>query len=279
VAVGMSENKELRMRKVGLLAGVGRLPVEFARAASGMGIAVIAVVVAPGVDPELTLVAAKTYTISIGELSRIIETLKEENVQEVTMLGKVTKELLFSGAVVPDGRMQRLLVGLKDYNDDTLMLAFVRELAAEGIGVLDQTALIRALMPMPGVLTSRKPTTNEQEDMDYGYKMAKEIGGLDIGQTVVVKDRAVMAVEAIEGTDECIRRGARLARGGAVVAKVAKPNQDMRFDVPGVGPDTIRAMLEGEATALVIEAGKTLLAERDKVLSLANEHGITIVAK
>ncbi|MBP2654206.1 MAG: hypothetical protein H6Q73_1775 [Firmicutes bacterium] len=267
------------MRKVGLLAGVGRLPVEFARAASGMGIAVISVKLVPGVDEDLAAVSAKSYDISVGELERIITALKEEGVLEVTMLGKVTKELIFSGCAVADERMKRLLGGLKDYNDDTIMLAFVRELATEGIGVLDQTALIRALMPGPGILTNRGPTESEAEDMDYGFSMAKEIGALDIGQTVVVKDKAVMAVEAIEGTDACIRRGAKLSRGGAVVAKVAKPNQDMRFDVPGVGQDTIKAMIEGGATALAFEAGKTLLAERDKVISLANEHGITIVAK
>ncbi|MBP2645985.1 MAG: hypothetical protein H6Q75_1425 [Firmicutes bacterium] len=267
------------MRKVGLLAGVGRLPVEFARAASGMGITVVAIGLVPGVDEELSSVAAKSLTISLGEFDRILKTLKEEGVQEVTMLGKVTKELLFSGAIVPDDRLKRVLMGLKDYNDDTLMLAFVQELAKDGIGVVDQTALIQALMPAPGVLTKRQPTESEKNDMEYGYAMAKEIGALDIGQTVVVKDKAVMAVEAIEGTDACIRRGAKLARGGAVVAKVAKPNQDMRFDVPGLGPDTIKSMVEGGAVALVIEAGKTLLAERNKVILLADEHGITIVAK
>lgn len=267
------------MKIVGLLAGVGRLPVEFARAASGMGFTVIAVGVVPGVDPELAQVAAKFYSISAGELDKVLAALKAEGVQEVTMLGKVTKELMFSGGVALDSRMQRLLAGLKDHSDDTIMLAFVRELAAEGIGVLDQSALIRRLMPMPGVLTAKQPTDAELADMDFGFAMAKEIGGLDIGQTVVVKNKAVMAVEAIEGTDACIRRGAALGRGGVTVAKVAKPNQDMRFDIPSVGPDTLRAMIEGKAVALVIEAGKTLVVDREKVVQLADENGITVVAK
>lgn len=266
------------MKKIGLIAGVGRLPVEFARAARGMGFTVIAIGVVPGVEAELETAADKYYAISVGELERVLTTLKQEAVTEVTMLGKVTKELMFTSAVKLDIRMQKLLASLKDSSDDTIMMAFVRELAAEGIGVLDQTALIKALMPAPGILTKRQPTDAEKADMEFGYQMAKHIGGLDIGQTVVVKNRAVIAVEAIEGTDACIRRSGALSRGGAVVAKVAKPNQDMRFDVPGVGPATIQAMIEAGATALVMEAGRTLLVDKIKTVALAEEHGITIVS-
>ncbi|SDE98876.1 LpxI family protein [Sporolituus thermophilus] len=266
------------MKPIGLLAGVGRLPVEFARAARGMGFSVIAVAVTGGVDDELAAAAHKLYTISIGEVDKIIRTLKAEGVGEVTMLGKVTKELMFSGAVSLDERARRVLAGLKDNSDDTIMHAFVRELAAEGIGVLDQTAFIRSLMPAPGTLTKRQPTPAERADMEFGYAMARQIGGLDIGQTVVVKNKAVMAVEAIEGTDACIRRGGALGRGGVTVAKVAKPNQDMRFDVPAVGVGTLEAMIEAGATALVIEAGKTLVVDRERVVALADQHNITIVA-
>ncbi len=267
------------MKTIGLLAGVGRLPVEFARAASGMGFTVIAVGVVPGVDPELAGAAKKYHAVSVGELDRIIAILKEEGVGEVTMLGKVTKELMFTGAVRLDERARKLFAGLADNRDDTIMLAFVRELASEGIGVLDQTELIRALLPAPGLIARRAPTAEEDADMEFGMRMAKEIGALDIGQTVVVKNRAVLAVEAIEGTDACIRRGGQLGGGGAIVAKVAKPGQDVRFDVPTVGPDTIRAMIESEAVALVIEAGKTLLVDRDKVVALADENNIAIVAR
>lgn len=266
------------MKTIGLLAGVGRLPVEFARAARGMGFKVIAVGLLPGIDKELAAAADKFYAISVGELDKIITTLKAEEVSEVTMLGKVTKELMFAGEVKLDIRMQQLLAGLKDNSDDTIMLAFVREFAGEGIGVLDQTALIRALLPAPGLLSKRSPSDSERADMEFGFAMAKQIGGLDIGQTVVVKNLAVMAVEAIEGTDACIRRGGQLGRGGVVVAKVSKPNQDMRFDMPAVGPDTIAAMIEAKAAALVFEAGKTLLVDRQTVLRLAEEHSITIMA-
>lgn len=266
------------MQKIGLLAGIGRLPVEFARAARGMGFAVTVIAVVPGVDKELESAADKYYAISAGELDKILQVLKEEQVPQVTMIGKVTKELLFAGAVALDDRMKRLLMGLPDQSDDTIMLALVREMASVGIGVLDQTALIRKLMPAPGVLTKREPTATEKADMEFGFAMARAIGGLDIGQTVVVKHKAVMAVEAIEGTDACIRRGGQLGRGSVTVAKVAKPNQDLRFDVPAVGPDTLQAMLGAGASALVIEAGKTLLVDREKVLALADNNNITIVA-
>ncbi|MBR0284340.1 MAG: UDP-2,3-diacylglucosamine diphosphatase LpxI, partial [Selenomonadaceae bacterium] len=196
----------------------------------------------------------------------------------VTILGKVTKELLFNGKVQPDARMLQLLMSLPDRNDDTVMMMFVQELAKAGIQAFDQTALIKALMPQPGTLSKREPTDAERADMEFGFKIAKELGRLDIGQTVVVKNQAVMALEAIEGTDACIRRGGELAHGGAVVVKTAKPQQDNRFDVPAVGKQTIESMAAVGAKALAIEAGSTLLVEKEQVLALAEEKGITIVA-
>lgn len=267
------------MKRIGLLAGIGRLPVEFARAACGMGFAVTVIALTPDVDGELKTVAADYHEISIGRLDAIVNTLTAAGVQEATMLGKVTKELLFSGQVAIDDRMKRLLAGLKDFSDDTIMLAFVKELASVGIDVLDQTQFIRVLLPAPGVITKRQPTPAEAADMEFGLAMARAIGGLDIGQTVVVKDKAVMAVEAIEGTDACILRGGQLGRGGVTVAKAAKPNQDMRFDVPSVGPNTLEAMLQAKATALVMEAGRTLLVDRKRVIELADANNITIVVK
>ena len=266
------------MQKIGLLAGVGRLPVEFARAARGMGFAVTAIAVVPGTDPDLPAEVDAFYQISAGELKTVITALQQAAVSQVTMIGKVTKELLFSGAVNLDDTMKKLLLSLPNQNDDTIMLALVKEMAANGIGILDQTALIRRLLPSPGVLTTRQPNSAEQADIEYGFRMAKAIGRLDIGQTVVVKDKAIMAVEAIEGTDACIARGGKLGRGGVTVAKTAKPGQDIRFDMPAVGPDTLRAMIDAGATALVMEAGQTLLIDRDQVLALAENNNITIVA-
>ena len=266
------------MQKIGLLAGTGRLPVEFTRAARGMGFAVTVIAVVPEVDSDLAQVADKFYSISAGELDKVIATLEQEQVTQVTMIGKVTKELLFAGAVSLDNRMKRLLATLPDHSDDTIMLAVVKEMTSAGIGILDQTALIRSLLPAPGLLTSRQPTTAEQMDIDFGFQMAKAIGRLDIGQTVVVKNKAIMAVEAIEGTDACIIRGGALGRGGVTVAKTAKPSQDVRFDMPTVGPDTLHSMISAGASALVIEAGRTLLVDKDTVIALAEENNITIVA-
>ena len=266
------------MKKIGLIAGVGRLPVEFARAARGMGVHVIGIGVLPEVDPELAQVAHSYEYINIAKLDRIFKLLKREKVTEITLLGKINKELVYAHKELPDLRVLKIFSRLKNFSDDTLTLALVDELASEGISVLDQTELLRPLMPQPGILSKRQPTEAELADMRFGLNMAKKIGGLDIGQTVVVKNRAIMAVEAIEGTDACIRRGGLLGRGSVTVAKSAKPQQDMRFDVPGVGPDTIDSMIQAGAVALVIEAGRTLVVDREKMLEKADQQAITIVA-
>ena len=265
------------MKSIGLLSGIGRLPIEVAKAAKKMGISVYAVGLVDGVEADLAKEVTDYKAISIAQLGSIIEYLKSNNVTDVIMIGKVTKEILFTGQhALPDARMLALLASLKDHSD-TMMLAFVKELAKEGIQTFDQTMLLKMIMPKPGVLTKRQPTQQEKEDMEFGFKMAKALGGLDIGQTVVVKNKAVMALEAIEGTDACILRGGKLACGGAVVAKVAKPAQDNRFDMPAVGIKTIETMIEVNASALVIEAGRTLLVDREKALDLADKHDITIV--
>ena len=266
------------MKKIGLIAGVGRLPVEFARAARGMGVHVIGIGVLPEVDPELAGITNSYEYINIAKLDRIFKVFKREKVTEITLLGKINKELVYAHRELPDFRVLKIFARLKNFSDDTLTLALVEELAAEGITVLDQTELLRPLMPAPGVLSKRAPTAQEIADMRFGLAMAKQIGGLDIGQTVVVKNRAIMAVEAIEGTDACIRRGGQLGRGGVTVAKSAKPQQDMRFDVPGIGPDTIDSMIQAGAVALVIEAGRTLVVDREKMVEKADQHGISIVA-
>lgn len=266
------------LEKLGILAGAGKLPVECARAAKEMGYEVYAVGLLRETDPEIAEFAADFQSISVGQLDAILNYLQSKDLHLITMIGKVTKELLFNGGVIPDARMLQLIMSLPNRSDDTIMLAFVRELAKAGMETFDQTALIRKLMPHRGTITKREPTEEERQDMDFGLLIAKELGRLDIGQTVVVKNRAVMALEAIEGTDACILRGGKLANGGAVIAKVSKPKQDNRFDVPTVGYKTVEIMVEAGAVALAIEADKTLLVEREKMVALADEKGITIVA-
>lgn len=268
------------MENVGLLAGIGTLPGEFLDAAHLQGYRVICIAVIPGTDPELKEKADVYYEINAFKLNKIIKTLVKENVKEVTLLGKVTKEWLYKDHVMPDLRAIKLLNHLRKQNfkDDTITLAIVDELKKDGISVLDQTKYLKPLMPGPQVFTKKQPTKDQWEDIKFGFDAAKTIGAMDLGQTVVVKDRAVMAVEAIEGTDACIKRGGLLAREGAVVVKTAKPGQDSRFDVPAIGLTTLRSMLESKCTVLAIEAHRTLFAEKEKVLELAEREGIVILA-
>ena len=270
------------MEKIGLLAGTGHLPIEFARAAKAAGYEVCAVALLPETDPGLEAECADFRYINIAKLGGILKHLQKSGVKKVTMLGKVTKELLMNGKhELPDFKMVTFLATLPNRKDDTIMLGFVRELNKAGIEVLDQTVLIRLLMPETGCLTKRtkrKPTADEEKDIAFGLRMAKELGRLDVGQTVVVKGLAVMALEAIEGTDACIARGGELARGGAVVVKTAKPKQDQRFDVPAVGLKTVATMVSVGAKVLAIEAGRTLLVDRYEVVALANQNGIAIGA-
>ena len=266
------------MEKIGILAGVGKLPVESARAAQILGYEVYAVKLLAECDAQISEFAADCKFISVGQLDAILNYLVSNEIKKVTLIGKVTKEYLFNGKVLPDMKMLALIMSLPNKNDDTIMSAFVNELAKAGIQAFDQTALIRQLMPSAGTLTKREPSSSELKDMNFGFNVAKELGRLDIGQSVVIKNCAVMAVEAIEGTDECIKRGGTLANGGAVVVKVAKPNQDNRFDVPTVGQRTVEVMAEVGATALAIDADKTLFVDRQGTIEFADEKNISIVA-
>lgn len=266
-------------KTLGVLAGVGHLPVDLVLGAKASGYKTVVVALVPGVDPELSKVADVYYDIHVGKIGKILDTLKQEKAEEVTMIGKVTKEVLYSaGRMLPDWQAVKLLMSLPDRHDDTIMNAIVAKIESLGMKVQDQTIFLQALMPEVGVLSKRKPTMEEAEDMDYGFAMAKKIGGLDIGQTVVVKNKAIMAVEAIEGTDACILRGGTLGRD-VIVAKTAKPLQDNRFDMPSVGTKTIESMIAAGASGIVMEAGRTLLVEREKTLALANAHNIMVVAK
>ena len=267
------------METLGLLAGIGHLPVDVAQSAKKLGYKVVAIAVVPETDPELPENADVFYTINVGKVGKILRTLKQNDVKNVTMIGKVTKEVLYkSGAVVPDLTTIRVLASLPDRKDDTIMNAIVKLIEDAGMHVMDQTVLVRPLLPEPGVLTKRKPTEQEWKDMRFGFRMAKELGRLDIGQTVVVKNQAVMALEAIEGTDACILRGGFLGKGGVIVAKTAKPAQDSRFDMPSVGTTTLTSMIHAGATGIVIEAGRSLLVDRKRTLAMADEKGITVVS-
>ena len=267
------------MAKVGLIAGIGNLPVEFMRAAQHEGYEVVVISVVTDGAPELQAEADAYYKISVFKSDTVIKTFLKEGVTDVTMLGKVTKEHLYKKiTTIPDMRTIKLLNRLRNRKDDTIMLAIVEELEKEGLAVADQTKYMRSLMPSVGVMTNRQPTEVEKLDIRFGFTLAKQMGALDIGQTVVVKEQAAMAIEAIEGTDECIKRGGALGREGAVVVKTAKPNQDVRFDVPAVGMKTLESMIAGNCKVLAMEAKRTIFVEQEAVLQKANELGIVICA-
>lgn len=265
------------MQTIGLIAGNGNFPIEFAKAAKAKGYAVVAVAHEGETLPELEQLADTVVWIKVGQLGKLIKAFKDRGVRDVLMAGGITKTRLFSGAL-PDLRGAALLARMVAKKDDSILRAVAEELESDGITVRESTLFLDNLLAPAGVLTRRKPSKDELKDIAYGWQLAKEIGRLDIGQTVVVKDLAVLAVEAIEGTDEAIRRGGRLCREGAVVVKICKPQQDLRFDLPATGLRTIETMREVKASCLAIEAGKTIMIERDAVLAAANAAGIAIAA-
>lgn len=264
------------MKRIGLIAGNGTFPIEFAKAAKRKGLTVVAVAHEGETMRELEQVADSVFWIKVGQLGRLIKIFKEQGVADALMAGGIKKTRLFGGAM-PDLRGAALLARMLYKKDDSILRAVAAELESEGITVRESTLFLDDILAPAGVLTRRRPTKDEQKDIKFGWYMAKEIGRLDIGQTVVVKGQAVLAVEAIEGTDEAIRRGGGLGNGGAVVVKVCKPHQDLRFDLPAAGIQTIKTMAEVNASCLAVEAGKTIILERDAVVKEADSLGIAIV--
>jgi UDP-2,3-diacylglucosamine hydrolase len=264
------------MNKIGLIAGNGAFPLAFARAARQKGIRVVAVAHEGETQPELAELVDSIYWIKVGQLGKLIRIFQEQGVKDVLMAGGIKKTRLFGG--IPDMRGFALLARLLHKKDDSLLRAVADELESEGLIVRESTLYLDNLLSPEGVLTKRRPSEDERRDIEFGWQIAKEIGRMDIGQTVVVKDQAVLAVEAIEGTDEAIRRGGRLCGKGAVVVKICKPKQDLRFDLPAVGTQTIMTMKEVNASCLAIEAGKTIILDREAVIGGAEKAGISIVA-
>ena len=269
--------------RLGLIAGNGRFPFLVLDAARAMGHDVTVIATKEEAFADLNDAAAKAradiHWISIGELGRCITLLKSAGASHAVMAGQVKHTKIFSGGIVPDSKFLSVLVKLPFQNTDGLIGAVAKVLKDEGIELIDSTALLGPMLAVPGVMTSREPSTEEQKDFAFGYEMADAIASLDIGQTIAVKHRAVVAVEAMEGTDEVIARAGYLAGPGVRIVKVAKPKQDMRFDVPVVGLATIQAMRVAGASALSIDAGKTLMFERDDLINSANEAGIAIVGR
>jgi len=268
--------------KLGLIAGNGRFPFLVLDAAKAQGHEVTVVAVKEETFPELTEAAARSnseiHWISLGQLGTCIRILKQAGATRAVMAGQVQHARIFSG-IVPDTTLLAVLAKLRWKNTDGLIGAVAGVLNDSGIELIDSTAFIAPLLAGPGVLTRRGPTAAEHTDLEFGYRMADAIAALDIGQTIAVKDQAVVAVEAMEGTDEVIGRAGHLAGPGVCIVKVAKPKQDMRFDVPVVGVATLQAMRAAGATALSVDARKTLMIDGDAIIRAADEAGIAIIGR
>jgi UDP-2,3-diacylglucosamine hydrolase len=262
----------------GLIAGNGRFPFLVLEGARSQGIDMAVIAIKEEADSELSKYAARLHWVSLGELSKTIDLLHQEGVTQAVMAGQVKHSKIFS-SIRPDWKLAKLLFSLPRKNTDSLIGAVAKVLEDEGIRLVDSTLFLKPLLSDAGILTGRAPTADESADMAYGLGVARNIASMDIGQTVVVSSQACVAVEAMEGTDETIARAARIAAGKPlVVVKVSKPKQDMRFDVPVVGLPTIAAMKAAGATALAIDAQRTLLFDRDALIAAANDAKIAIQA-
>src|SRR5918997_2241240 len=267
--------------RYGLIAGNGRFPFLVLEGARRAGATLAVAAIKEETDPAIEQAAAEAGAslewVGIGQLGKMIRFFKREGVGQAIMAGQVKHVQIFSGAI-PDVRMLKVLVSLPRRNTDALIGAIAAELRGEGIELIDSTHFLQDQLPREGTLTRRAPDSRERGDIEYGLEVAREIARLDLGQTIVVRSRACVAIEAMEGTDATVKRAGELARGRLTVVKVAKPDQDMRFDVPVVGVPTVEAMVGAGATCLCITAGKTLMFDRAEMIRLADAHRIAGVA-
>lgn len=265
-----------------LIAGDGILPVQMAKNAKQNGFEIVCISLSGDNRKDLKKYCSKVVSFTPGQVDSIKAFLQKEEIKQLTFLGKVSKTILVNLLLKPwklEKTAWKLLKEMKKLNDDAVMLKIVEQLEEIGITILDQTIFIKNLMAQKGSLTSISPTDAQNDDINYGFKIAKQMGGLDIGQSVVMKDRMIMAIEAIEGTDKCIMRGCKLAKNkNAIVVKVSKPAQDKRFDIPAVGLRTLKTMYKFGANVLALESGETIIVDRDKMVEFANRHKMVIVA-
>jgi DUF1009 family protein len=265
------------MATIGLIAGGGRFPLLFAESARRAGHRVIAVAHRNETDPSLASAVEALTWVKLGQIGHIVEALHAGGATQSVMLGAITKKRFFADAML-DVTGLKVLARVAIRSDDNLLRAFARFLEEEGVPITDPTPFLLDRLAPEGVLGRHEPTAEEREDARYGLELARGIGRLDLGQTVVVKDRVALAVEALEGTDACVRRGGELARsGGFVVVKAVKPNQDRRFDLPAVGPETVETLREAGGRVLAVEAGATLVMDLDRMVEKADRSRIVLL--
>lgn len=266
------------MKRIGLIAGNRKFPLLFAASAKKKGCEIIAVAIKGDTCPKLKKLVDKIYWLKLSDFQRMFEIFKAEAVEGIVMAGQISPRRLFSKETQSSPELSQLLAALKDKKADTLFGAVAQRLESCGLTLLDSTTFIEEYLPKKGTLTKREPDFNTWEDVYFGLTLAKAVANLDIGQTVAVKSKAIVAVEAFEGTDNLIRRAGKIGRGKVVIVKVSKPKQDMRFDIPVVGLNTIKNLVKAKCECLAFEAGKTLFIDRQESLRLADRKGITIVA-
>lgn len=266
------------MASIGVIAGTGDLPIRVVGDVTEQGYETVALAFEGFTSLEIEKTGAKVYWLKLGQLGKAIDLLKQNGITRVVMAGKIDKSnLLRLWRLRPDRRALGVIRRLADWRDDTVLAGIADELASEGIKIDSITLWASKLMARQGVLTRKDPTKHQIEDIHFGREMALAIGALDIGQTVVVKNRAVLVVEAIEGTDKAILRAGELNIPNSVVVKMAKPKQDMRFDVPGIGPSTIKNMIVAGSKVLAIEVGKTMIANHEETINLADKAKICVI--
>jgi UDP-2,3-diacylglucosamine hydrolase len=265
------------MSRIGLVAGHGKLPMLFARAAKEKGETVIAFGLKGITHEDLAGYVDKIHWLEWGNLQKALLLLATERIKKIVMLGKIEKNILFKGDEKLDDQARSMLQRIGDRKDYPILKEVAGILGKLGIEVIDSTTYLKDLIPSKGVLTKREPTKEEWEDIAYGKLVARELSRFDIGQTLAVKNKTVIALEAVEGTDETIRRSGSLASVGFSVIKVARPDQDMRFDVPLIGPDTLKTLIEANGKVLALEEGKTFLMDKEEMIKLADEKGVSIV--
>jgi len=265
------------MEKIGLIAGNRKFPLLFCEAAKRKGYVVTAVAIKGDTSPKINKLADKVYWLGLSEFNRMFEIFNSAGVKKVVMAGQISPARLFSREIKNSEDIQQILSSIRNKKADTIFGAIADKLTAAGLELLDSSTFIEDLLAKKGALTRRQPDQQTWDDVRFGFDLAKSVGALDIGQTVAVKDKAIVAVEALEGTDNLIRRAGKIARGGITVIKVAKPKQDMRFDIPVIGLKTIQNLIKAGAKCLAVEADKTLFIDRGAAIRLADKKGLSIV--
>jgi len=262
---------------VGMIAGGGQFPLLIADAARKQGVRIVAVAHHDETEPSLSEKVDEIVWIKLGQLGQLIKAFKKNGVRNALMAGTITKKRMFEN-IRPDLKGLAIISRLAIFHDDDILRAVTKALAKEGVEIISSIRFLPELIAPEGCLTARRPNRAEREDVDFGWKVAKELGRLDIGQSVVVRKKAILALEAIDGTDATILRGGRLAKEKAVVVKVSKPNQDLRFDVPCVGLETIKTMSKVKGAVLAVEAGYTLLFDKEEMIAEADRENISIIS-